>query len=101
MNVSSDEARKTVDEIEQLMQTTDKQTTGDSAFPFLLLWGVIWFVFPLWVHLHPQSFNFALVLFPIGGVAPWWLGVRKHQPVKTKSGRKVGLLWLVLFVFIG
>lgn len=101
MNVSHDEARKTVDEIEQLMQATDKKATADSAFPFLILWGVIWFIFPLWVHLYPQKFMIACVIFPIGGVGTWLLGISKRQPVQTKSQRNVGVLWLVLFVFIG
>lgn len=101
MNLSGNEAREALDVIEDVKRKTDRRVAGDGSFPQLLLWGSIWFIFPLLMHFRVQPHWAPFMLFPLGGIATTIIVLSKRHSVKNPANRKVAILFWVLFLFIG
>ncbi len=101
MRLTGDEAKEALDIIEEVKRKTDRKVAGEEAFQQLLLWGIIWFVFPMWVFLKPQPYWVPLLLFPFGGVITTIIARSKRHAVNNPSNPKGAVLWWVLFMVIG
>jgi len=120
MDVSKQEARDSLDQIQAAVSQTRKRIAAGSTAPLLILWGAIWFVAYLGTYLS-YLFNFEfyclrlthrvsigihfaglcwMVLVLIGVAASWIIGVRR-APVKSPHNRRWGFCWLILFVYAG
>jgi hypothetical protein len=101
MNVSSKEAQQVLDDVEQTMKRTHRRVSGDEAFPQLMLWGAIWFIYPMWIQYWPETFYIPMVLFPLGGIASWLIGTNRRRPVQNAGDKRYGMVWWILFFFAG
>lgn len=101
MNISGNEAKEALAVIENIQRKTDRKVAGEGSFPQLLLWGSIWFIFPMLMHFKVQPFWWPFMLFPLGGIATTVIALSKRHSVNNPANRKVGVLWWVLYLFIG
>ena len=101
MTISGNEAKEALDVIEDVQRRTDRRVAGDGSFPQLLLWGSIWFIFPILTHFKVQPHWAPLMLFPLGGIATTIIALSKRHSVNNPANRKVVVIWWALFFFIG
>ncbi len=108
MNVSQDEARETLDQIEDVRQRTKKMVAcagGDICF---IVWGVIWFIGFLSTHL----FGYARITWSGIAIGSIWLvlvatGIvvsiiveKRRAAVKSTIGKRVGVFWWLLYAYV-
>jgi len=99
MNVSRGEAKQALEDVEQTMKTASRRWDGDDAFPHLMLWGAIWFIYPMWVQLWPRTLYIPMLLFPLGGIASWLIGTHSRRPVKNTKDKRFMLIGFILWFF--
>ena len=118
MDISQKDAQESLSQIETVGAQTRKKVAADSASPFLILWGAIWFVAYLgtyltclfdWKIIHLQitdhinvGFGIAslvwMVLVVIGIAASWIISVKK-TPVRSSHDKRFFLSWLIMFIY--
>lgn len=99
MRVSESEAKQALDDVEQTMRTTSRRWDGDEAFPHLMLWGAIWFIYPMWVQFWPETSYIPMFLFPVGGLASWKIATHGRRPVKNTNDKRFLLIGWILWLF--
>ena len=102
MDIEKDEARSTLDNVNALILSTKQQLAHGPAGVLLIVWGLIWFVCFLGVHLQPRLVNW---LPPLGcgvGMAALWIcrrfRVETRGEPRPGDGR-IGIAWLVLTAY--
>ena len=99
--ISRNDARESLREIDHTMRTTRLDAGRAAAVPLLLLWGAIWFVYPLIMQFWPGGASWAWLLFPLGGIISWPLGARSNRVATGPTDLRIGLCWWILFLFAG
>ena len=108
MNVSRDEARETLSQIEDVRQRTKKMVAyagGDICF---IVWGVIWFVGFLSTHFLGYS-RIMWSGIAIGSI--WFVLVatgiiisiiveKRRAAVKSTIGKRIGVFWWLLYAYV-
>lgn len=105
MNISPSEAEEALAAIQAIMQKTRRSIASSGAYNFLILWGIIWLVGFLNSQFLPnQTASFVWMgLDILGGIISVVIGVRLNRGIRTSmpttTGRRIGLFWLLLFLF--
>lgn len=100
MEVSKDEAKRALQEISHARDLTRKSIAAGSSSAILILWGVIWALcYGVGQFAPGWSGKIWLIGAPIGGVASWLIGMRTQSVVKGPSDLKIGMAWIVTFLF--
>jgi hypothetical protein len=98
MEVSKNEARESLAEIERIVDLTRRSIGRGCAAPLLILWGIIWVIGYSGTQFYPRYAGFLwLGLITIGSAFSWVAGVRFQTPVRSPSDAKIGFFWLILF----
>lgn len=99
-NVSKQDALAALDEVQRVIDLTRKTIAQGCAAPLLILWGCIWAIGYGGSEFSPAAApQIWLVLGIVGGLASWGLGWRYRSPTRGPNDRRIGLFWLILFVF--
>jgi len=97
MPLSRNEAADTLRDIGRTEQRSSHAYGYERAAPFLILWGVIWFVAYGATDLIPQVSQWAWPVLAIVGMAiSFWMGVRQQ----TSGASKYAWRWLALMAAI-
>ena len=107
MDINDQQAKESLEMIQQTTEKTKKALTSCDSSPWLLLWGGLWIVAYTTCHFYLQHatliFTVMSIIGGIGsGVIGWWYKTR--GPIKTDSknplGKKIFWFWLSLFVYM-
>ncbi len=99
MNVSPQEAERSLGEIESITHRLRQCLAGSGAGVILVMWGVIWLIGYGCSQFYPQQSG--LVWAPLclgGGLASWIIGARS-SPVRAPGAWRIGIFWLALFAY--
>jgi len=105
MNISPTEAEEALAAIQTVMRKTRRSIASSGAYIFLIIWGIIWLLGFLGSQFLPENTasNAWMVLDIAGGVFSAAVGIRVgrriRRPSSTTSGRRIGLFWLLLFLY--
>lgn len=108
MNVTREEAKATLAEVESVKKHTIQSLAASYASPILMLWGLIWMVAFLgchfWVH---RSWNIWMALGMAGGIVTFFICWRRSKkpgptisPDEGALGRRILWFWILLFGFL-
>ncbi|MHC4855654.1 MAG: hypothetical protein ACYS72_04545 [Planctomycetota bacterium] len=107
IEVNEQQAKETLDMIQQATEKTQKSLASCDSSPWLLLWGGLWIAAYTTCHFYFQHaaliFTAMCIVGGIGsGIIGYWYSTR--GPVKTDSrnplGKKIFWFWFALFVYI-
>ena len=97
MELTPDEARKSLDEIEQMAKSTRKSAGALYAAPVLMIWGVVWAVCFGIGQFYPQLYSMAWGIGDCAGIiatfAVFFLVRRKIVPGVERTRKNYQLLW--------
>ncbi len=105
MEISPSEAEQSLESIQLMVSKTKKMISNSGAYKFLILWGFIWLFGFLGNHFADgQTAAYIwIVLDILGGLGSAILGIRLGRGIRSSSGlttgRRIGLFWLLLFVY--
>ncbi len=100
MNPTKDEAAASLSEIDEIIARTRRTIGHGVTAPLLILWGTIWIIGYSITHFSPDTARIAWpVLASLGGIVSWVIGARSSTPTRDRSDAKVGVAWVVLFLF--
>lgn len=100
MEITKDEAKHALQEIDAARNLTRKSIAEGCSSGILILWGVIWALcYGVGQFIPAWSGKAWLIGAPFGGVASWLIGMRTQTVVKGPSDLKIGLAWVVTFIF--
>lgn len=105
MNITPEEAEEALAAIQLMTQKTRRFISSSGSYIFLILWGIVWLFGFLSSQFLPQEISgyVWIVLDIIGGILSTFIGIRMSRGVRSTStitsGRRIGLFWLLLFVF--
>ena len=106
MNISPNEAEEALAAIQAVMQKTRRAISSSGSYIFLIIWGVIWLLGFLGSQFLPDEISgYAWMgLDMLGGILSAIIGIRMNRSVRspsaTTSGKRIGLFWLLLFVYV-
>lgn len=100
--LSRDEASETLKSIQQTQGRSAQAYGYQSAAPFLILWGVIWFLGYGATDLYPRYADWAWgTLVVIGFALSAFLGKRSStRPDGARHGMRIMATWLTMLVFV-
>jgi hypothetical protein len=109
MDISQDEIRKSLNEMDTLTSATRKAADLAGADVVVMSWGGIWFLGFLWSHFvetraWPNNLHSVWFLLIAAGVLLTILMERRMEaPVKTPVGKRIGFFWWTMYgyVFLG
>lgn len=105
MNISPSEAEEALAAIQTVIQKTRRSIASSGAYVFLIIWGSVWLLGFLGSQFLPQDIGGYtwMVLDILGGILSAIVGIRVGRGVRSssaaKSGKRIGLFWLLLFVY--
>ena len=110
MNVTKEEAARALNEIDGAGRRIRQVRNYGYAAPFLILWGLIWFVANSVSDLDPELGGRAWLIGNLLGLpATLWLTVRQSRGAEPKVqaafkadpalGRRIGLSWIAIICF--
>ena len=110
MEISQQEARESLGQVEQAVQRTRKMLAYGGADTLFIVWGVIWVLGFLGNHFSPivKLGNY------VGPVFAQWLWIiliaagivisvvveKRRMPVKSPLGKRIGWFWGLLYVYV-
>lgn len=112
MNISEEDAKDSLAEIQDVMRKTRRAIASSDASSLLILWGVIWFLGFLGTQFlsggtlritssisigSPRVGFLWLVLDAAGFIITWWIVV--HAPIRSPLNRRIFWLWFLLFLY--
>ena len=115
MNTSENDARRSLQEIEDVADRTRRMAAFAGTDVILVIWGMIWMlgylgneIIPrLALSLNPKLGPAIQWLIPgwwslliIAGIAATMLVSRRNTPVESSIGKRIGWLWLALFGYV-
>jgi hypothetical protein len=106
MNVSPTEAEEALAAIQTMVQKTRRAISSSGGYIFLIVWGVIWLLGFLGSQFLPQDLGgYAwMILDTLGGILSAVIGItmgrRVRNPSATTTGKRIGLFWLLLFLYV-
>ncbi|MHC4618240.1 MAG: hypothetical protein ACYTEQ_10860 [Planctomycetota bacterium] len=108
MDISRKEATDSLNQIQTVVNHTQKAITSDCISPLLILWGVIFIAAYLGTHFFAAwAFHIWMVLDAIGVIGTFlicWQQFRSGSPTKVPPAEKMGWrmfwFWTLLFVYI-
>lgn len=106
MNISPEEAQRSLDAIQEIARKTRRALSSSGAYLFLIVWGAVWLIGFLGNQfLPPRQIGYLwLGLDTLGALLSWWIGARMGQHVRRASGgvsgRRLAGFWLLLFVYV-
>lgn len=103
MEISPEEARESLHEIEQVIANTRRSIGRGQSSGILILWGVIWSIGYSASQFFPARSGLVwLPLVAVGVIFSFWHHPRKRQQIKRgPNDSRFGLFWLVLYLYIG
>ena len=105
MNISPSEAEEALAAIQAVMQKTRRSIASSGAYVFLIIWGIVWLLGFLGSQFLAEktASNIWMILDITGGLISAILGIRMgrsiRRPSSTISGQRIGLFWLLLFLY--
>jgi hypothetical protein len=108
MEMTKQEAQDSLDQIQTVVNHTQRTITSVCVSPLLTLWGGIFMAGYLGTHFFPAwAFHIWMVLDAIGIVGTFlicWQQSRSGSPTKVSPAEKIGWrmfwFWTLLFVYI-
>jgi len=100
MDVSDEEARKSLDLIQEAAQRARQWFAfagGDIVF---ILWGVIWVLGYLSSHFLPRVTGWIWLVLVVGGVAASVLLMRRYAAVRSPGGWRISTFWFLLYLYV-
>jgi hypothetical protein len=106
MNVSPIEAEEALVTIQTMMKKTRRAISASGAYGFLIVWGFAWlfgFLGSQFLPEHPAGYlwagldSLAAIFSAILGIR---MGTRVRSPSTASSGRRIGIFWFLLFLYI-
>jgi hypothetical protein len=99
--ITKEEARASLAEIDRIILLTRQGIARAGSAPIVIMWGIIWIVGFSGVQFFPQAMNrLWTVLDAIGITGSFLFGAwSRKSPTKSPYHGKIGLSWLILFVF--
>ena len=98
MEVSKQEARDAIDQVEDAMGLTRRAIADGGASPVLIAWGAIWVVGFMASHIWGDGAARLWPVLNLIGIASTFLVLRR-APFRSAHGRGLGLFWWLLFVY--
>src|SRR5579883_815804 len=100
MNISKEEARESLDEIQSVIEKTRKAVAHGAASSMLIFWGLIWVVGYSGTQFFPQSAGYLwLGLITVGILGSWFFGMRQGPASRSANHGRIGAFWLILFAY--
>ena len=105
MNITPTEAEEALQDIQTMMRKTQKAISNSGAYNFLIVWGAVWLLgFPANHFFDGETAGkIWMVLDILGGVISVILGIRLSTRIRSPSGlasgKRIGLFWLILFIY--
>lgn len=101
MNISKQEARESLDQIQSVIDQTRKAIAYSGASSMLVLWGLIWVIGFSSSQFFLRWTGFVWMgLIICGSIGSWILGARQHPAFSRSSNhRRIGIFWLTLFAY--
>jgi hypothetical protein len=100
MNISKQEASESLAQIEDALTQTRRAIGQGSSSTRLILWGIIWALGYSFSQFAPhRAQTLWLCLVAIGILSSWNWRARSQPPLPSAGGSRIGLGWLVIFVY--
>lgn len=101
MDVTPQEARQSLADIEAIMRQTRRSVAFSGAPYYLMLWGAIWFLGNVAEQFlsGTQAGYVWLALDSVGLVVSVLIGYRVGSRIRTPVGPRIGLFWLALLIY--
>lgn len=100
MDVSKEEAQKSLGQIQDTVQRTKKMVAYAGVDTIFIVWGVIWVLGYLSTHFLPLLCLWIwLVLVAAGFIISVIVG-RRSMPVRSPAGKRIAWFWLLLFFYV-
>jgi hypothetical protein len=97
---SRDEARAALAEVGRILDQTRQAIAHGPTAPILILWGVIWLVADATTQFYPTAMQWLWLVLDIVGIGgSWWLATRHRLKVRRPGLRRVGVAWVILFIY--
>ena len=106
MDISTQDARESLDEVHDVATRTRKATSAAIAGPIFMLWGIVWITAFTISHFLPRWSGEAWLILDLIGVVGSLLVAFGHRapvkmsPASRKLGWRIFALWLCLSPFI-
>ena len=108
MDISDEDARNSLDEIQAVASRTRKTIAASYDSGLLIMWGLIWSTAFIGTHFFLSwAWPIWMGLCGIGSIATFWVGWRQFRlanPIKLPAAEKIGWriswFWGLLFVYI-
>ena len=115
MNTSENDARRSLQEIEDVAVRTRRMAAFAGVDLILIVWGIVWFLGYLGTEIIPRlalSLNPKLgpaigwliqgwwAILIIAGIAATLMVSRRNTPVESSIGKRIGWLWFALFGYM-
>lgn len=103
MEISHDDARQSLEEIQSLMSRTRRAISYGTTGPIIAIWGVAWILgylstFTLILNHRGAWINWAWMIFlSTAGLLSWLLG--RKSPFKSPIEKRIGIFWGLIFLF--
>ena len=100
MDVSKEEAQKSLGQIQDTVQRTKKMLAYAGGDTLFIVWGVIWGLGYLGTHFLPLLCQWIwLVLVAAGFIISVIVG-RRGMPVRSSAGKNIAWFWLLLYLYL-
>ena len=108
MDISKQDAKESLDEIQAVLDHTRKAIASNYANPLLIMWGLIFITAYLGTHFFVAwAWHIWTALDAVGIIGTFlicWQQFRSANPVKTSSEKKIGWrifwFWTLLFIYV-
>jgi hypothetical protein len=108
MNISDEEARNSLDQVQAVTSRTRKTIAASYDSGLLIVWGLIWLIAFMGTHFFVAwAWEIWTALIGIGIVITFlvgWNQFRSANPIKAPAAEKIGWrifgFWSLLFVYI-
>ncbi|HTB62416.1 MAG TPA: hypothetical protein VK737_02410 [Opitutales bacterium] len=99
---SRDEAHAALAEVNHVLATTRLAIAQGPTASILILWGVIWLIADVATQFDLQTVHWLWPMLDIVGMlATWWLTTRHRVHVRQPGMWRLGVFWVVLFLYAG
>ncbi len=112
MNISDEEARNSLDQIQVVTSRTRKTIAAGYDSGLLIMWGLIWSIAFIGTHFFLSwAWQIWTALCGIGSIVTFWVGWRQFRlanPIKLPAAEKIewrifwfwGLLFVYMFIWL-
>jgi hypothetical protein len=108
MDISQEQAEKSLSDIQEMMKRTRRKVSAGSGSLILIMWGMIWVVGFLSTQFLPKYSGWIWLVLDLGGVGgsilAGYMSSYRNPPVKHSDGKRlfwqIFFFWFILFGYI-